>query len=101
VKTIVVYAWCFSHGTLHRFQPAAEPWCTASWVHLDAYSEEVALAIKQRAWGDARFLHELAPDKQLAIIGLAEGRRTPDDGPSVRDCAADDRRWFDGEKTGE
>jgi len=94
VKTLVVYAWCFSHGTLHRFKPRETPWCTATWVHLDAYSEDTALAIKQRAWGNARFLHELSPDQQVAIIGLAAGREPrADDGPSVAEAAANDRRW--------
>lgn len=64
---LVHYAWCFDHGTLHRFSPRGTPWCTAAWVSLDAYTEETALAMKQEAWGDARFLHDLSPDQQAAI----------------------------------
>lgn len=93
MKTLVVYAWCFDHGALHRFQPRATPWCTAAWIHLDAYSEEVALAIKQRAWGDARFLHELAAEQQATIVGLTASRRDHDHGPSVAECAKVDRLW--------
>ena len=91
MNALVVYAWCFSHGTLHRFKPRETPWCTASWVHLDAYSEEAALGIKQRAWGDAQFLHELSLDQQVVIIGLAESRQA--DGPTVAEATRDDRRW--------
>jgi hypothetical protein len=94
MKTLVVYAWCFDHGALHRFQPRETPWCAGAWIHLDAYSEEAALAIKQRAWGEARFLDELTPDQQVTITGLAASRRTHGgSGPSVREAAADDRRW--------
>lgn len=101
MNTLVVYAWCFDHGTLHRFQPRATPWCTAAWVHLDAYTEETALAMKQSAWGGARFLHDLNADQQLTIVELAEARLTRrDDGPSVREAAAADRNW-DVEKAGE
>lgn len=100
MNIIVNYAWCFSHGALHRFKPRQTPWCTADWIMLDAYSEEVAIGIKQQAWGDARFLHELDPDQQLTIIGLAEQRRARHDGPSVAELADNDRRW-DVEKAGE
>jgi len=94
VNTIAVYAWCFDHGALHRFKPRQQDaWCTARWVHLDAYSEEAALAVKQRGWGDARFLHELSPEHQLAVIGLAASRNIHNEGPSVAEWAAADRRW--------
>ncbi|MEV0220842.1 hypothetical protein [Streptomyces sp. NPDC050704] len=75
MKVIVNYAWCFSHGTLHRFRYRETPWCTAQWVSLDAYSEEAALAVKQRAWGGARFLHELPAEQQLAIAGGEAGEQ--------------------------
>lgn len=74
METLVIYAWCFSHGGLHRFKPREEPWCSAAWIHLDAYTEETALAIKQGAWGDARLLHELSPEQQAVITGLAAAR---------------------------
>lgn len=93
MNTLVVYAWCFDHGRLHRFQPRATPWCTAAWIHLDAYSEEAAVAIKQRAWGHARYLYELSPEQQATITELAARRRAHDAGPTVAECADNDRRW--------
>jgi hypothetical protein len=74
MKTVVIYAWCFDHGELHRFRPREAPWCTAAWYALDAYSEEAALGIKRQAWGEARFLHELSVEQQAAITGLAANR---------------------------
>lgn len=100
MKTLVVYAWCFDHGTLHRFQPGTTPWCTAAWIHLDAYSEEVALAIKRRAWGDARFLDELTLEQQLTIVELAASRQAHDAGPGIRDAADDDRAHWNAKYAG-
>lgn len=94
MNTLAVYAWCFDHGTLHHFKPRQQDaWCTARWIHLDAYTEQAALLIKQRAWGDARFLHELSPEQQDTIIGRAASRPAHDGGPSVAECADNDRRW--------
>lgn len=70
------YAWCFSHGFMHTFDPES-PWCTADWVWLDGDSEDAAMADKAARYGDAQFLHQL-PDleAQLAVIGLCEQRPT-------------------------
>ena len=68
------YAWCFSHGVLHRFSSGNEPWCTATWIAFTATTEEGALAAKTEAYGDARFLHELPADKQIEVIKIAQAR---------------------------
>lgn len=66
------YAWCWSHGALHKFPAGQDPWCTATWVWLDGTVEEDALTDKQARYGDARFLHQLPADQQLAIIQRKE-----------------------------
>lgn len=68
------YAWCFSHGTLHRFQPGTTPWCTATWVAFTATTEAAALEAKQAAYGDARFLGQLPVGQQLDVIEIADAR---------------------------
>lgn len=68
------FAWCFSHGTMHRFQPDVEPWCTASWIGFTATTEATALEAKQHAYGEARFLHELPVQQQLEVIETGEIR---------------------------
>lgn len=73
--TAAGYAWCFSHGTMHRFQPGTEPWCTATWVAFTETTEPGAHAAKQYAYGDARFLDELSIEKQLEVIEIGEARR--------------------------
>jgi hypothetical protein len=70
------YAWCFSHGLMHTFDPEA-PWCTASWVWLSSRDKDDALADKQQRYGDAEFLHQLPADEQLAVIGLVAENPTP------------------------
>lgn len=90
-----VFAWCFSHGTMHHFPAGEEPWCTASWVWLAGLTREQAEASKQAAYGDARFLHELPAREQLAIInGQIPDRRTQPqpccDMPSAAPCEQDD-----------
>lgn len=65
----IKFAWCFSHGRLHRF--VGEPWCTASWMPLFGKTEESAMGAKQRAWGDAQFVHELPDDKQMIVISFS------------------------------
>lgn len=47
----------------------------------------IARAVRMLATADGH----LTPNGR--IKGTAGARRTPDDGPSVQDCAADDRRW--------
>ncbi|MFJ5644089.1 hypothetical protein [Streptomyces sp. NPDC093223] len=64
------YAWCFSHGGMHHF--TGQPWCTAVWVPFTATNEPDALAAKQHAYGDARFLHELPVRQQLEVIEIRE-----------------------------
>jgi len=65
------YAWCFSHGFMHTFDPEM-PWCTATWVWLDGDFKDQAASDKQQRYGDAKFLHEL-PDTeaQLAVMDLS------------------------------
>lgn len=60
------FAWCFSHGALHCF--AGEPWCTAQWVPLPGGTEVEAMVEKERAYGGARFLHQLPSDQQIALL---------------------------------
>lgn len=69
------FAWCFSHGTMHRFNAGDEPWCTASWVAFTATTIEDANEAKQAAYGDARFLHDLPADKQIEVIEIGDARR--------------------------
>lgn len=70
-----VFAWCFSHGCMHRFPD--EPWCTASWVWVGGLIEDQALTAKQDAYGDARFIDELPARTQLAILqGEIPGQKT-------------------------
>lgn len=62
------WAWCFSHGRLHRFTSGDEPWCTATWTRLTGATEDEALADKQARFGDAQFLHHLPDEQQLQLI---------------------------------
>jgi hypothetical protein len=71
--TDTFYAWCFSHGALHHFNET--PWCTATWVAFTAATETDALAAKEHAYGDARFLHELPTEQQLDVIEIREAHR--------------------------
>lgn len=70
--TAVTYAWCFSHGRMHCFRPSSEypdgAWCTALWVRLTGHTEEAALADKQARFTDARFDHELGPERQAEVF---------------------------------
>lgn len=68
------YAWCFSHGVLHRFPAGDTPWCTATWVAFTATTKAEALAAKHAAYGDAQFLNDLPADKQIEVIETAEAR---------------------------
>ncbi|MFE6412602.1 hypothetical protein ACFVOR_37345 [Streptomyces sp. NPDC057837] len=70
----ITFAWCFSHGTMHRFKDGDQPWCTASWVAFTATTEEAAQEAKQHAYGEARFLDELPAEKQLEVIKIGEAR---------------------------
>lgn len=64
-----LYAWCFSHGCIHRFITKRDPWCTATWAPLVGSTEAEALADKQTRYGDAQFLHQLPDmDVQLALV---------------------------------
>jgi hypothetical protein len=63
--TDTFYAWCFSHGRLHRFTD--EPWCTATWTRLDGDTEADAIANKIGRYGDAQFVHQLPAEQQLAF----------------------------------
>ncbi|MFF2731838.1 hypothetical protein ACFVS9_28505 [Streptomyces sp. NPDC058008] len=70
----IMFAWCFSHGRLHRFHPE-DPWCTATWIAFTATTEEDALAAKHEAYGDAQFLHHLPAVQQLEVIETAGARQ--------------------------
>lgn len=71
----VRYAWCFSHGALHTFDPAT-PWCTALWVWLAGDNPSDAEADKHHRYGRAVFLHDLRePEQQTAVIELSDHDR--------------------------
>lgn len=65
------YAYCFSHGRMHFFRAAEEPWCTATWVWLDALTDEAAEAEKTKRYGDAQFIDQLPLDQHVAVIEQA------------------------------
>lgn len=72
-------AWCFDHGTLHRFGKDGE-WCTAAWVALDGDTDEEALEQKRLIWGTAEFFDQLDLDRQgglIAVTSARSSRRTP------------------------
>lgn len=62
------WAWCFSHGRIHRFTPDQDPWCTATWTWLDGATEADALTYKTATYGDSQFLHQLPAEQQLQLI---------------------------------
>jgi hypothetical protein len=64
------FAWCFSHGRLHRF--TAKPWCTATWVGLRSITEAGATAEKLAQFGEAQFFHHLPPEEQALVLGTQE-----------------------------
>lgn len=66
MTTATTYAWCFSHGHLHRFD--GTPWCTATWARITGATEADALADKQARYGDAQFLHQLPGGQQLQLV---------------------------------
>jgi hypothetical protein len=68
----ITFAWCFSHGTMHRFHTTDTPWCTADWLWLAGSTETAALADKHQRYGDAQFLHDLTPEQQVAALELRE-----------------------------
>ena len=68
-----IYAWCFSHGTLHQFARDTEPWCTANWVPFTASTKEVALASKAAAYGDVVFLEDLPYDQKVEVLEIRRG----------------------------
>lgn len=69
------FAWCWSHGAMHKFPAGQEPWCTAQWTWLDGPDEPAALADKEQRYGDARFLHQLPGDVQLTVIDARKDQR--------------------------
>ena len=66
-------AWCFDHGTLHRFDD--DNWCTAAWVALDGSTDEEALRQKELIWGPAQFFDQLDLDRQGGLVGMLMTRR--------------------------
>jgi hypothetical protein len=74
------FAWCFSHGFMHPFDPEA-PWCTASWVWLNGDHKQDAEADKRARFGDAQFLHELPDGQQLTLIHYAADHTNPKETP--------------------
>lgn len=67
------YAWCFSHGLMHRFH--GDPWCTATWIAFPVDTAMEAHEAKHHAYGDARFLHELPAEQQMDVIEAREAQR--------------------------
>lgn len=65
-------AWCFDHGTLHRFEE--KPWCTAAWVPLDGATDEEALEQKRLIWGPGEFFGQLDLDRQGGLIAMTSAR---------------------------
>jgi hypothetical protein len=65
-----LFAWCFSHGRLHRF--ARPPWCTATWARLAGATEAEAMADKDARFGGAQFMHQLPLETQLELVELAD-----------------------------
>lgn len=61
-----LYAWCFSHGRMHVFDPD-NPWCAASWVPLNGETESDALSEKQEKYGRAAFLKDLSADQRTEV----------------------------------
>ena len=70
------FAWCFSHGRLHRFPAPTEPWCTAHWAPLSGSTEAEACADKERRYGSAMFIDGLPGEQQLALIDSHRERRS-------------------------
>ena len=73
---------------------------------IDLYERWLAAGAPPLGTSIARWWDRRLIELHDAIRPPAEQPRTTtdnaaDDGPTVRDCAADDRRWFDGEKAGE
>ncbi|MFF4417052.1 hypothetical protein ACFYY8_31410 [Streptosporangium sp. NPDC001559] len=73
------FAWCFSHGRLHRFTPSREypdgAWCTAHWSRLAGATEEEALADKANRFGDAQFIDQLPLEVQVEVADETRPRR--------------------------
>jgi hypothetical protein len=66
----VTFAWCFSHGRLHKFAPDVEPWCTGNWVAFVARSEEEAMEAKVASYGEAVSFDDLPYDKKLEVLDI-------------------------------
>ncbi|MFF5445506.1 hypothetical protein [Streptomyces sp. NPDC012888] len=69
------FAWCFSHGRLHRFAGTDEPWCTAHWAPLTGKTEVEACLDKATRFGSAQFIDGLTGEQQLALIDSHRARR--------------------------
>ena len=67
-------AWCFDHGTLHRFGEDGER-CNAAWVPLDGETDEEALNQKELMWGPGQFFGDLDLERQGGLIAITEKRR--------------------------
>lgn len=67
----IVFAWCFSHGDLHRF--AGTPHCNGTWVAFPhgVGQEGEVLAAKEAAYGTARFLDDLGFTEREAVAEVA------------------------------
>lgn len=63
----VRFAWCFSHGYLHDFGQLS-PWCSATWVPIAAENQARATEIKERIFGNVKFLDGLTREMQIDII---------------------------------
>jgi hypothetical protein len=68
------FAWCFSHGRLHRFAGPDAPWCTAHWAPLSGVTEAEAYRDKVTRFGSVQFIDSLTGEQQLALIDLHSAR---------------------------
>jgi hypothetical protein len=75
----ILFAWCFDHGTLHRFVDRGfrhdGVWCTAAWVELEAETTDEALCAHVAKWGGVQFFHQLSTKQQLEVLALEDARK--------------------------
>ncbi|MFY1686391.1 hypothetical protein [Plantactinospora sp. WMMB782] len=67
------YAWCFSHGRMHKFVAPEGPWCSASWLPLGE-DEEAAYSAKAARVGDAQFMDDLPLEVQVEVVDECAGQ---------------------------
>lgn len=65
---VMMFHWCFDHGSWHTTKLDEQCWCTAAWVTIEGDTQEEADANRNRMYGSARFLHELPPLLQVKVV---------------------------------